>query len=318
MNFAKFTTATALAGTLAFAAAPAQSEEIKVLLDWYLNPDHAPLIVAEQIGAFEDVGLEVELIQPTDPSMPPRLLAAGKGDIAVSYQPSLYLLAEEELPVKRVATLVDTPLNTLAALKGSGIETIADFKGKSIGYSVSGVEMATLSVMLETEGLTLDDIELVNVNWSLSPSLMSGQVDAVIGAFRNFELNQMEIEGVAGRCFYPEEEGVPPYDELVYVANPAHVDGDAAARFLAATEEAVQYIVNHPEESWEVFAGSSRELDDELNAKAWVDTLPRFALRPGAVDAGRYARFERFLFEAGLLEDVKPVAALIHVPGADG
>ena len=80
----------------------------------------------------------------------------------------------------------------------------------------------------------------------------------------------------------------------------------------------MQYIVNHPEESWEVFAGSSRELDDELNAKAWVDTLPRFALRPAAVDAGRYARFERFLFEAGLLEDVKPVSALTHVPGADG
>lgn len=59
---------------------------------------------------------------------------------------------------------------------------------------------------------------MINVNWSLSPSLMSKQVDVVICAFRNFELNQMDIKGVKGRCFY-EEEGFPAYDELIYVAN---------------------------------------------------------------------------------------------------
>ena len=133
---------------------------------------------------------------------------------------------------------------------------------------------------------------MINVNFSLSPSLMSGQVDAVIGAFRNFELNQMDIEGVPGRCFYIEEEGVPPYDELIYVANPETMDRDMIARFLAATEKATQYIVNNPEKSWENFAATSPELQDELNARAWVDTLPRFALRPAGFDAGRYARFE--------------------------
>ena len=61
---------------------------------------------------------------------------------------------------------------------------------------------------------------------------MSGQVDAVIGAFRNFELNQMDIEGVAGRCFYLEEEGIPPYDELIYVTNPNLMDADMVRRFI--------------------------------------------------------------------------------------
>ena len=92
---------------------------------------------------------------------------------------------------------------------------------------------------------------------SLSPSIMSGQVDAVIGAFRNFELNQMDIENVPGRCFYIEEEGLPPYDELIYVANPESMDADKIRRFLAATELATQFIVNHPQESWEIFAGTS-------------------------------------------------------------
>ncbi len=149
-----------------------------------------------------------------------------------------------------------------------------------------------------------------------SPALKSGQVDAVIGAFRNFELNQMEIEGVPGRCFYPEEEGVPTYDELIYVANPETIDPDAIRRFLAATEKATQFIVNHPQESWEIFSSTSAELQDALNERAWADTIPRFALRPEALDEGRYARFEAFLNEAGLVEGTRPVSDLAVDLGA--
>ena len=146
---------------------------------------------------------------------------------------------------------------------------------------------------------------------------MSGQVDAVIGAFRNFELNQMEIEGIEGRCFYLEEEGLPPYDELIYVANSETMDRDMLTRFLAATEKATQFIVNHPEESWEIFSGTSKDLQDELNAKAWVDTWPRFSLTPAALDSGRYKRFEAFLSESGLIEGTRPVSALAIDLGAE-
>ncbi|MEQ8895610.1 MAG: ABC transporter substrate-binding protein [Roseovarius sp.] len=300
-------------------AQPALAQDkLTVALDWFVNPDHGPIIIAQETGIFADHGLEVEIVAPADPADPPKMAASGQADIAISYQPQLHLQVAEGLPLKAIGTLVATPLNCLLVREDGPVKTLADLEGRKVGFSVAGVEEALLSAMLKPAGLGMGDIELVNVNWSLSPSLMSGQVDAVIGAFRNFELNQMEIEGVEGRCFYPEEEGVPPYDELIYVANPEHLDAAAAARFLAATEEAVQYIVNHPQESWEVFAGTARELDDELNAKAWVDTLPRFALRPAAVDAGRYARFEQFLFEAGLIEEVKPVSALSFVPEADG
>ena len=136
-------------------------------------------------------------------------------------------------------------------------------------------------------------------------------MDAVIGAFRNFELNQMDINGVEGRCFYVEEEGLPSYDELIYVAKPDTMDKDIIARFLAATEKATQYIVNHPQDSWEIFKGTSAELDDELNKRAWVDTLPRFALRPAAVDAGRYERMEAFLKESGLIPSINPIEKIV-------
>ncbi|MEM9782308.1 MAG: ABC transporter substrate-binding protein [Pseudomonadota bacterium] len=288
----------------------AEAKPFRVLLDWYLNPDHGPIVLADKLGYFADAGLDVEMVQPTDPAAPPRLVAAGQADLAVSYQIQLHLQADEGLPVAWVGTLVATPLNCLLTMADSGIESPGDLAGKTIGYSVPGVEEALLGAILEDHGVALDQVELVNVNFSLSPALMNGQVDAVIGAYRNFELNQLEIEGEEGRCFYIEEEGLPAHDELIYVAHAEDVDREAVAAFLEATERATMYIINHPEDAWDIFKTAGPELDDALNAKAWVDTLPRFALRPAALDAGRYARLGAFLAERGLTGPAKPVSAL--------
>ncbi|PIE16055.1 MAG: ABC transporter ATP-binding protein [Rhodobacterales bacterium] len=299
-------------------SAPAYAgDKITLMLDWFINPDHGPIIIAQENGYFTEVGLEVEVIAPADPSDPPKMVAAGQADLAVSYQPQLHMQVAEGMPLIRIGTLVATPLNCLLVLKDGPIKTIADLKGGKVGFSVAGVDEAVLRQMLRHNGLKMEDVSMVNVNWSLSPSLMSKQVDAVIGAYRNFELNQMEIEGVPGHCFYPEQEGIPAYDELIYVANPQTMDADKMRRFLAATEKAVQFIVNEPEASWKIFAATSPELQDELNAKAWVDTLPRFALTPAALDQGRYARFEAFLNKAGLLQAPRPVSELAIDLGAE-
>ena len=306
-----------LIAALALAAGPAAAQdEMTLVLDWFVNPDHGPIIVAEELGYFTDENLAVEIVAPADPADPPKMAAAGRADLAISYQPQLHLQIAEGMPLVRVGTLVASPLNCLLVLADGPVQSISDLEGKKVGFSVSGVEEAMLSAILSNHGLTMDDIELVNVNWSLSPALMSGQVDAVIGAYRNFELNQMEIEGIEGRCFFVEEEGLPAYDELIYVANPETMDRDMIRRFLAATEKATQYIVNYPEKSWEIFAATSAELDDELNAKAWTDTIPRFALRPAALDAGRYRRFEQFLADGGLIEETRPVSEIAVVLGA--
>jgi putative hydroxymethylpyrimidine transport system substrate-binding protein len=293
---------------LALLTAPAAAAEpLTVLLDWFVNPDHAPLIVAHEKGYFSARGLEVELIAPADPNMPPKLVAAGKAEIAVSYQPQLHIQVDAGLPLKRIGTLVATPLNSLVVLADGPVKKIADLKGRKIGFSVGGFEDALLQAMLARHGLSLDDVTLVNVNFSLSPALIAGQVDAVIGAFRNFELNQMDIVGRPGRAFFVEEEGVPTYDELILVAHHERLDDPRLRRFLDGLEEGVRFLVNHPEESWKLFVRGRKELDDELNRRAWRDTLPRFALRPAALDSQRYARFALFLEEQGLIAKARPV-----------
>ena len=292
-----------------YLTSPVQAaEKLSVMLDWFVNPDHAPLIIAKEKGFFKATGLDAKLITPADPNDPPKLVAAGKVDLAVSYQPQLHVQVAEGLPLIRIGTLVSTPLNSLVVLKNGPIKSIKDLKGKKIGFSVGGFEDALLAAMLSKHGLSLKDIILINVNFSLSPSIVAGKVDAVIGAFRNFELNQMDIVGKPGRAFFPEEEGVPPYDELIIVAHKGKVSDPRYRKFLNALELGVQYLLNHPKESWAAFTGAHKNLNDELNKRAWRDTMPRFALRPAAFDKVRYQRFAKFLKKQGLIKDIKPVA----------
>ncbi len=291
------------------------ADKVSLLLDWFVNPDHGPLIVAEKKGYFADQDLEVTMEEPADPSMPPKLVAAGKADMAVSYQPQLHVQVDEGLPLTRVGTLVATPLNSLVVLKDGPIKSIADLKGKKVGFSVGGFEDALLKAMLKPHGLTVDDIELVNVNWSLSPSVITGKVDAVIGAYRNFELNQMDIEGHPGKAFYVEEEGVPAYDELILVVNNENRDADKYKRFVKAIELATQFIVNHPDEAWELFKSyKPKELDNELNRRAWADTLTRFALRPAALDEARYREVGAFMQAQGLTKTNPAVSTYAIAP----
>ena len=283
-------------------------KKLTVMLDWFVNPDHAALVVAQEKGFFAAEELEVELQTPADPNDPPKLAAAGRVDIAVSYQPQLLVHVNAGLPIKRIGTLVATPLNSLVVLKDGPVKSLADLKGHKIGYSVGGFEEALLKSMLAKAGLKTEDVTLVNVNFSLSPALLSKQVDAVIGAFRNFELNQLDLAKKPGRAFYPEEQGIPPYDELVLVTNRDKLTDPRLRRFLTALEQATLYILNHPDDAWKAFINKYKNLDDELNRRAWRDTIPYLARRPAALDEAGYKRFTQFLVKQGVIPVALPVS----------
>ena len=282
----------------------ADKQKVTLLLDWFVNPDHAAIIIAQQKGFFEKNNLQVKIIEPADPSMPPKLVAAKKADLAVDYQPQLQMQVAQGLPLVRIATLVNSPLNSLVVLKDSGIEKIEDLKGKKVGYSVSGFETALLDSMLKSVNLSAKDVELINVNWSLSPSLMSKQVDAVIGAFRNFELNQLQIEKQEGKAFFPENYGVPKYDELIVVANKENATSSKYINFVKALQEATNYLKQNPKESWEAFVSyKPKELNNELNTLAWSDTLPYLAQNPATFDKDVYNQMAEFMKKNGLIKD---------------
>ena len=278
-----------------------------VILDWFVNPDHAPLFAARYCGAFKHAGLMVDLIAPTDPDLPPRLLAAGKADAALSYQPQLYLLVDQGLPVRRTGTLIDNPLNTLTALKRSGIKTLADLKGRKIGYSVAGVETVLIGTMLRHAGLSLHDVTLVNVNFNLITALRAGEVDAVIGTFRTYEDIELAQDGLDPVIFYPEDYGVPPSDELILLSNTAGLHNPALPRFLHALKEGVAALHADPEGMLKQFLKDHPKLNDKLDIASWHALPPYFASDPAALNTHRYIVYRDFMAKAGLIKAALPL-----------
>lgn len=291
-----------LAASLLSSSVHAEDKKLTLMLDWFVNPNHGPIVIAKQHGYFKEQGLDVAIQEPSDPSTPAKLVAAGNVDLAVSYQPNLTMDVAAGLPLIRAATLIATPLNTLTVLNNKKINGIAELKGKKIGISVAGNEEAIVGTMLKTHGVKYEDVQIINVGWALSSSLASGKVDATWGGFRNFESNQLALEGIDAKAFFPEEHGVPVYDELVVVANANSYDKAAIQGFNKAIEQATIYIVNHPQDSWEEFVAYKPDtLNNELNKLAWKATLTRFALRPSAVDLKRYDDYAQFMYEQKII-----------------
>lgn len=282
------------------------NEKLTLVLDWYINPDHAPIMVAEQIGAFKAQGLDVKIVPPSDPALPPRLVAAGQADLAITYQPQVQFFADEGLPLVRVGTLINSPLNTIIALDKS-IKTPADLKGKKVGYSVSGIEQATLATMAQHDHIDPQSIKLINVNFQLTSALLAGQVDAVIGGYRNIEALELKLQGKDPQVMNVEDFGVPAYDELVIVANRDEIHAAKIKKFLVALQEGVAYLRAHPQETWQAFAAAHPELNTELNQQAWQQTAPLFADHPAALDKARYEAYEQFLYNNKLVKKITPL-----------
>lgn len=279
-----------------------KNASLTVMLDWFVNPQHAPIIVAQEKGFFKEQGLNVTIIAPADPADPPKLVGAGKADIAIDYQPELYLQVQEGLPIVRIGTLVDQPLRVIAVLQDSKINTLADLKGKTIAYSLSGVGHAIIQAMLQNAGLSLDDVTLINAHYDVVQALLAKKVDAISGVQRNFEIPEMALEGKPARAFYPEKYGVPPYDELIFVANKNNVNDPRYMAFMKAISQANAYIQHHPKESWQLLIKHHPELNNQLNKTAWKITRPDFPADPIKLDEKRYQDFSDWLVKMKLLQ----------------
>ena len=283
-----------------------QLKPITIILDWFANPTHAPLFVAQQQGFFKQQGLDVNIIAPASPDDPPKLVAAGKADLAITDQPELLLSVQQGLPLVRVATLVNSPLRCMAVKANSGINTVKDLKGKSIGYAMGGIDPAMLQTMLAAHGLTLQDVKLTNVNYDLTQALLTGRVDAVIGIIRNFELIQMKLAGFKALAFYPEENGVPKYDELIIVTNRKELNDPRLPLFMKAIQQGEAYLQQHPQQSWLLFAKNHPEINNELNRQAWFMTLPDFAKNPNQFSTTQYNNFAQFMLNNKLITQFIP------------
>lgn len=313
LNHLKCIASLGLIAALAISTPALAADKLTVLLDWFVNPNHGPFIVAQEIGAFKRQNLDVTFVQPADPTMPPRMVAAGHGDIAVDYQPQLLVQVTNGLPLTRIGALVDRPMASLATLRGFGVNSIADFKGKRIGYNEVGgpAGLAAINTVLQTAHLSLRDVTLVNVGTALSTSLLTHRVDGVT-VERNFESLEMASLGAKPIMFDFENYGVPAYENLILVVNSRNAGDPRYKRFLAAVREGSAYIKAHPDDGWRLFVHAYPNLNNKLNRAAWLATVPAFASDPAALNTARYAQEGQYLLANRVIKSNPPITLYTH------
>ena len=198
---------------------PAELTKVSIALDWFPWSNHSGLFVAQEKGYFAEEGLEVNIYVPGDPSTVLQTVAAGRDDFGISYQPELLIAREKGVGVVSIMAMVQHPLNSVMALKESGIVQPKDLKGKKIGSPGLPSDEALIDTMLRHGGLTIDDVEMVNVGYDLVPALISGNVDAIVGAYWVHESISATNQGFELNIMRMEENGVPDFYELVIVAS---------------------------------------------------------------------------------------------------
>lgn len=260
--------------------------KVQVMLEWYPNINHGPLLLAEEKGFFKNHSLQVKLLSPADPTEPVKLVAADKVDIAIDYLPGFVLAQQQGLPLRQIGSLINRPMGCLVVLKDSRITNIAQLRGKQIAYSSPAVDLLILKTILQTHGLKLSDVKPINVHYALAQALLSGKVDAAIGMMRNVEPNQLSKMNHPVTIFYPEENGVPKYDELIFVAKNTK-NQLVYTQFMLALKEAVGYIKQHPDQAWADLIRAHPEFNTELNKVTWDQTISYFNPDPGKWDVNQ-------------------------------
>ncbi|WP_238996505.1 ABC transporter substrate-binding protein [Paenibacillus pinistramenti] len=253
--------------------------EVNVLLDWYPNAVHTFLFAAQQEGYFEQEGLKVNLETPADTNDAIKLVAAGKADLAVSYQTQVAQSRAEKIPVVSVAALVRHPLNQLFVRKDSGITSPKDLAGKRVGYPSTPLSEAIISTMVESDGGDPSKLNFTDIGWDLIPAMTTGRVDAIIGGYINHEKLLIEKEGVQLLTFNPSRYGVPDNYELVLTASEDGLSKheETIRRFLKAAAKGQAYTVQHPDEALQMLLKhESRDfpLDPDVEKQSLQILLP--------------------------------------------
>jgi putative hydroxymethylpyrimidine transport system substrate-binding protein len=298
----------------------APAEALTLQLDWFANADHVGIYAALDRGLFAARGLDVHARPPSDVSDAVKLVAAGRADLGISYQPDLVFAQAEEIPVVAVAALVPRALNSVIARGDAGVAAPADLAGKTIGEDGSASTAAYLDAVLEHAGLDpRADVKRVKVGFSLAPALLAGRVDAVIGVFQNIEGVEFRRRGLEPAVFPVDENGVPGYDELVVIANADRLADDAAyrgavRRFVAALAAGTSWARAHPAAAADVLAAHIDGGDDELLAATVRATLrllrPAPGNRYGQMDPQAWDDFARWMHDRGLVDAEPDGAAL--------
>jgi putative hydroxymethylpyrimidine transport system substrate-binding protein len=253
-------------------------QSLTLMLDWFPNADHVGLYQALAQGDFARAGLNVHVQVPADPATPLQLVAAGKVDIAISYEPELMLARDKNEPLVAVAAIVQKPLTSIVSVGSKHIKTPAQLRGKRVGDAGIPYQSAYLSTILARAGVPASSVRQINVGSNLVPAMLSGRVDATIGAYWNYEAIQLAQAGKRPNVIRVDQAGVPAYDELVLVVRESTITkkADEIRRFVQALARGYESVRGNPQAGVNSLVHASPGLDPKLQLASVKATLPAF------------------------------------------
>jgi putative hydroxymethylpyrimidine transport system substrate-binding protein len=316
-----FAVAAAVAAVLALTACGAKkesltpvtgtSQSLTLMLDWFPNADHVGVYQALAQGDFSRANLDVHVQVPSDPAAPLQLLAAGKVDVAISYEPEVMLARNQGQPLVAVAALVQQPLTSIVSVGSKHIRSPSDLRRKTIGDAGIAYQHAYLTTILAHAHLPASSVKEVNVGANLVPSMLTGRVDATLGAYWNYEAIQLQQLGKNPNVIRMNQVGVPTYNELVVVARSNELTSgriDVIRRFVQALGRGYGSVRINPTGAVSNLLKANPSLDRKLQLASVRATLPAFfpsgtdAAKPwGWQDPGQWAAYGQWMLSNHLV-----------------
>jgi putative hydroxymethylpyrimidine transport system substrate-binding protein len=309
----------------------AETQPFSLTLDFYPNPDHAGIYMAQKLGYFREAGLDVQITAPSDPSSPIKQVAAGRTDLAISYEPEVLLAQDKGLDVLAVGALVNRPLTSMIWLKQSKIKGVGGLRGKTIATAGIPYQDAFLKTILARADLSVSDVKTVNVGFGLLPALVGGSAQAMLGGYQNVEGVDLRTRGKAPVVTPVDKLGVPTYDELVLVGRRQSVEEDPEAirLFISALARGTAAAVANPKAATKALLEANHDLDPKLTEAEIKATLPlldaptasdKGATEPpyGTMSPSEWKRFIAWMSENELISGTPAPAEVLsnaYLPG---
>jgi putative hydroxymethylpyrimidine transport system substrate-binding protein len=291
------------------------TQSMTLMLDWFPNADHVGIYQALADGDFEKAGLSVHIQVPSDPALPLKLLEAGKTDVAVSYEPEVMLARDKGEALVSVAAIVQEPLTSIVSIGSKHLRTAADLRGKRVGDAGIPYQHAYLTTILSHAHVPIGSVKETNVGSDLVPAMLSGRVDATLGAYWNYEAIQLQRMHKHPNVIRMDQVGVPTYDELVVVARKSTVVNhpDEIRRFVQALGRGYEAVRRDPQTAVDNLVKANPGLDPGFQLASVKATLPAFfptdSSKPwGWQSASQWNAYGQWMLDQHLISNPNAVA----------
>lgn len=275
-------------------------------LNWTAGGANAGFAAAVVEGFYKEVGLDVKVVEGNGSGNTAQMAANGRADLAYADAVAVSQLIAKGAPLKVISTVYQSNPNAVLALKKVNIKSPKDLIGKKVGVPAGSSQVTMLPLFLKANGLKESDISMINMPpTSMVPSLLQGQVDAILGSIDSYQI-QIEAQGAAVDVYRFADYGVPTVSTSIFATNSYLASSpDIVKRFVAASLKGWTLAIEKPERAVRAVKTVFPSVNEKLVAQELAAIGPLFcsggARFVGKAEDSLWAKSQELLSEVKLL-----------------